>query len=146
MREFKFRAWDRVQNVVVPVVEMNWLEEYWVRCNYYKGLKKPLLLGERNSFENEDTDGHIIMQYTGLKDYEGNEIYEGDIVKVNDTFGMDNKYHEVRYMIESDYPAFDLVGVEYDLESNALQYYHCVGIVEVVGNIYENPELLEEDN
>ncbi len=141
MREFKFRAWDKESKVMRPVTRMDFLE-WEVRCDIDSQYIR-YSNGERNSFRNEDTDRHIIMQYTGLKDYRDNDIYEGDIVKVNDTFGMEDSYHEVRYMIEGDYPAYDLAGVEAYIESNALQYYLVVGIVEVVGNIYDNWDMLD---
>ena len=48
----------------------------------------------------------------------------------------------VKYHSEHDYPAFDLDGHP-DVDSNALSYYKAVGTLEVIGNVRENPELLE---
>ena len=76
-----------------------------------------------------------LMQSTGLKDKNGKEIFEGDIVKMAKDFYSEPAYYEViRHR-----------GGAYRLESNQhgcelwLRHTNC----EVIGNIYENPELLE---
>jgi hypothetical protein len=66
------------------------------------------------------------MQYTGLKDKNGEQIYEGDIMDVNGEIG------EVYY--DSNNVCFE---VNVDIDHNP-----CIGRYEVIGNIYENPELL----
>ena len=77
----------------------------------------------------------VIMQSTGLHDKNGKEIFEGDIVKMAKDVYSDPTYYEiVRHR-----------GGAYRLESNQhgcelwLRHTNC----EVIGNIYENPELLE---
>ena len=79
----------------------------------------------------------ILMQSTGLRDKNGKEIFEGDIVKMAKDVYSDPTYYEViRHR-----------GGAYRLESNQhgcelwLRHTNC----EVIGNIYENPELLEEE-
>ena len=83
-----------------------------------------------------------VGQYTGLKDHKGREIYEGDIVKVM-SYGEES-FHVVKYMVEEDYPAFDLAPVLGDGECNSLSY--CLNDLDtritVIGNIHDNPELL----
>ena len=64
-----------------------------------------------------------IMQYTGLKDKNGKEIYEGDILEV---YGGEC----INYLVESLYSIF------YDRINTELEY-------EIIGNIHENPELLK---
>ena len=77
-----------------------------------------------------------------MKDHKGREIYEGDIVKVvNDG---EESFHVVKYMVEEDYPAFDLDPVLNDGECNSLSYsLNALDTkITVIGNIHDNPELL----
>ena len=83
-----------------------------------------------------DFDEIELMQSTGLKDKNGKEIFEGDIVKMaKDVYSEPTYYEVVRHR-----------GGAYRLESKQhgcelwLRHTDC----EVVGNIYENPELLED--
>ena len=123
MREIKFRAWHKGKKIMGNVLGID-------------------ILHKEIFFSNEDVDcyEHVdfknieLMQYTGLKDKNGKEIYEGDILF--ESFG--EKYYKVvfengsfRAEFEGDFEehSFDLIDV-------VAQGY------EVVGNIYRNPELL----
>lgn len=87
-----------------------------------------------------DTTEFGLMQYTGLKDKNGKEIYEGDIVKYN----YNNQvYQDVYAKVEYSIAGFRLNA---DYISRHLSRHIRIAntdYYEVVGNIYENPELLE---
>lgn len=89
-----------------------------------------------------------VSQYTGSKDMNGVEIYEGDIVRVT-LSSYEKLVAYVEWFGDEGYPAFDLhqVNEAFYFDSNILSTVMNDGSeVEVIGNIYENPELLKEGN
>ena len=125
MREIKFRAWLKEERKMVNV------ETLFIGINRLCfGNSKTEDLFFRDFEEVE------LMQYTGLKDKNGKEIYEGDIVVLNNVEN-DNmcivRYEHSRYRLEGWSLREDLSNVE-------------DRFLEVVGNIYENKNLLEENN
>ena len=115
MREIKIRAWDK-------------------SANKFRGIK-----GVQDCF-NLRSDGtcnndYILMQYIGLKDKNGVEIYEGDIVKYKTYYYSKEKevVEEVKW-IEGGYT--DLFG-EPSMYGFLVAWREC----EIIGNIFENPEI-----
>lgn len=103
MREIKFRFWDRDNNEMSDI------------CKLGDDLRWLL------------SDLHIPMQFTGLYDTNGKEIYEGDVLS-RPYFRPNTQERIVRIVKADDYG--------WDLRD------YAVSICEVIGNIYENPELL----
>ena len=115
MREIKFRIW-------------------------YPKSKKMVLWSEViglhiSTIFQKDSEFQKLMQYTGLKDKNGAEIYEGDIVAYKTFFyGKERDHKKVvkwEKWVSDDFEQPDCVG-----------YFNLSSEMEVIGNVYENPELL----
>ena len=131
MRDIKFRAWDKCNEKMYQVQEMELQDtcRHVVVEGYDCALVDPILL-----------------QYTGLRDKNGKEIYEGDIIywkdlsKASDGTLEDNVVvfwddEHLRWSAES----LNVIGVYQKLYD-----YSDVDEIKVIGSIYENKELLEE--
>lgn len=144
MREFKFRAWDKEKNEILPVKLMDF-SQWWVSCDPHYGTSKPNEYGERNSFKNEETDRHIIMQYTGLKDKNGTEIYEGDIIDGSWINPMSKEKVMRHYQVTFNKGKYNAELIGHHPYGSTMLYFEN-DKSEVIGNIYENPELLEDNH
>jgi hypothetical protein len=113
MRELKFRAWDKKTN----------------RYNYKGILHYWLCHVHTDTGECPNSASFIIEQFTGLHDKRGKEIYEGDIIEYNKNI----------FVVIFKYGAF---GYKYFGDFHWLVNYNKDDL-EVIGNIHENPELLE---
>ena len=122
MREIKFRAWSKKYN----------------RMFYSASPSDAQTLGAQITDSCtakffEKFYGQNIMQYTGLEDKNGKEIYEGDVVQDSHGYKARIEYSDGAFIliIEGRFPDTDMAG-----EGNNKFY-------EVIGNIWENPELLK---
>jgi uncharacterized phage protein (TIGR01671 family) len=113
-REIKFRAWDGKK--MLPPFD---LIDMYVHQNF----------GMDSNDDFQKLQSLQLMQYTGLKDKNGKEIYEGDVVG----YGKEKAPHEVRWD--------DVHGM---WMWRTFKFSHtALDKLEVIGNIYENPELLK---
>ena len=127
MREIKFRAWDKTVKKMHEIKSLQWVifDDKEIVTAYFKDDPKI-------EYMDFDTGNGMLLQFTGLKDRNGKEIYEGDICKW-----------------------LDEIGQVFWSEEN---WCFCVGLpdtvwswvhgrnnskLEIIGNIYENPELLK---
>lgn len=123
MREFKFRAWD-TEKQEMATVNFIGLNDYEV------GMEDEECRRWRATYPYVCR----LMQYTNLKDKNGKEIYEGDILKVKLDDGEANLY--VKYT-NGEYRV-----VNEGKWEDSLYSYMYFGDVEIVGNIYENKDLI----
>jgi len=142
MREIKFRAWDNGKK--------EWIEDFsFVGGNWWIDEYKNDSLENKRPFENSE-----LMQYTGLKDKNGKEIYEGDIVIGGMNYSGEQFYKGYVYWFEdgaeywalADFSEFGgkwndrftklVEGIDEDDDSTETD------TLEIIGNVYENPDLL----
>ncbi|EOA3406123.1 YopX family protein [Enterococcus hirae] len=125
----KFRAWDKRENTMRDVAVLHFTKggkvnsiEYW---------KTP---SELKSYHVRNL---VLMQSTGLKDKNGVEIFEGDLVEHDDNLNGDwETFEACEVVYDKDYAQFCF---KWDAGNFLTDYRN----LNVIGNIYENPELLE---
>ena len=123
MKEIKFRAWDKNTKIMIP-----W--DHLVKSRIYFRTFRCALVSE-------NSDNIELMQYTGLKDKNGIEIYEGDIL-----FHPLQGKRKVFYPYSETVASYGLRNVDNGMGST-LQDAHRVW--EIIGNCYEKPEPLKEE-
>ncbi len=137
MKDIKFRAWRNYEKYMVTSPR-----------GVLTAIQHVMQLASQPGFSNINNqpceERYELMQYTGLKDSDGKEIYKGDIVDCK-MVSADRTHYIEEYIavVEEDIcnPCFVLKQangtVEYDFVKCGLM------VLKVIGNIYENPELLE---
>lgn len=139
----RFRAWDVLAEKMIDEILMISFVRKEIIGKFSDGSTSVPL-----KFEDErNGEDVILMQSTGLKDKNGKEIFEGDIVRTTRFLGRADEIGGF-YEYEKDY-----VGVVKVLEGSwvidtgivAVRLWSEIDESEVLGNIYENPELLEDE-
>ena len=124
MREIKFRAWHKEKKIMGEVLGIDILHKEIFFSN-----------GDVDCCGFADLKYIELMQYTGLKDMREKEIYEGDIVTLhNSEYKVIFNTEEARFVLRND-----------EFEMNIPFTNNNNKRMEVIGNIYENPELLGEN-
>lgn len=127
-REIKFRAYSSHNHKMYPVSNIEWDIDgrIWVIADDGK-----------NGIELMDEEAHL-MEYTGLHDKNGREIYEGDIVRTGtDNIGDPDPMIGQVIMREGSWL------IENEKMQEAIELFSEITSREVIGNIFENPEMME---
>ena len=126
MIEIKFRAWYEEEKEMQSVID--------IYFNKNKGDIESFVTKGKKATYHTDVHTHKLMQYTGLKDKNGVEIYEGDILSGwigSHWHSGEDKFEEV--------VKYDEKTASYNFAAIEVRY----GDLEVIGNIYENKQLKE---
>ena len=155
MREILFRVWDKNLKIMANVntIKFNGDNVYPQVFYRYIDPQTGRAIDESSTFGPPGNGGNVIklMQYTGVKDCEGNKIYEGDIIECVDAVeGEEGWYEEWR----EKFPEWVKFVVKWTSEEtdadfgegyNGLLFplYSDSMVLKIIGNIYDNPELVE---
>lgn len=124
----RYRAWDKEYKETVQVDALVF-DEQIIKATYKNG-----------NVVKEDLKNYVLMQSTGLRDKNGKEIFEGDILKVTNL----SSWLEV-VSFNNNKAMFVSKEIKREIEESPLYDLFNTDIfeVEIIGNIYENPELAE---
>ena len=136
-RVIKFRAWDNWQKIMcyeVDVYSPGGDALWWTGQHRYPE-------GNKADFFDSNGNGNILMQFTGLHDKNGNEIWEGDIVLIPTG---EESVKKIRCEIRWNQTDCAFVGVFVHVKTGYRDTLldFMPSTMEVLGNIYQNPELL----
>ena len=127
MKEFKMKAWLKKENKMVSIIGIDLNYQYIRYSDDGNLFKDDYKIAEFKDIE--------LLQFTGAKSKAGQEVYEADVIKFND--GIDDIYGLISYDDED-----AVYCVSYENVTEHLS--NMAGDFEIVGNIFENPNLHEQ--
>ena len=137
MREIKFRMWSKSYKKMFDnnsLVVMYKIMAMVTKENVPAVNESEVELPE-TGISLPFQDDAILMQFTGMKDKNCKEIYEGDILTDGDT--------DVKVLYSLKYGGYIVVQLDDEEDENTLVDFLCYDDTVIIGNIYENPELLD---
>ena len=145
MREILFKAKSRRDG--------GWVEGYYAQLGIDDHIEHYIIQNmaltklfddwEKNmQFMDVEIILETLCQYTGMKDDSGNRIFENDILLI-DELGMDYHAERGKVYYDTQYLGYAVEFVEGETDTYPLSEYNTGDGVEVIGNIFDNPELLE---
>ena len=133
MREYKFRVWDTENKEMLKVQELDFEDTFY-------GGRLSIRTDQYNDYF--DIEDMILMQYTGLKDRNMKEIYEGDIIKIKHEFDNTEYICEIIYVDGAFRTKKFIFGSYYD----CLYYWYANDCeIEIIGNVWEDSDLLNDN-
>ena len=148
MRERKFRCWDGNNKMMWEVTDIQWAKKgglIYIRGTFIKNGKKEPIGGFKNQMTTKRWNNLILLEFIGLKDKNGIEIYFGDILATSNN----NPIYDFWEQSENGYTVVkerdDELGVTYSrwFMTTVDDSIYNIRFCEVIGNIWENPELLK---
>lgn len=136
MKDNKFRAWETLNQKMyyLDLALYAWNDI----SNTHKFALPPNRQSLRESYTMMNLDALKIMQYTGIKDRSGNNIYEGDVVKGKRSSHWHDGYDKVNAKVY-----FDQRNLSFCVKGLGGGHLYNIEDLEVLGNVYENEDLLK---
>lgn len=144
----KFRAWgvERYPGLKQPASKMH--RNVSVVTTYPEGITFILtnfsMWGD-DEYSGSIIDDAILMQSTGLKDKNGKEIFEGDIITDGHTLGVLRNHQTLGFYMVDEKGKENFLSDTVDTEGFEEAKEFMKNSIKIIGNIYENPELLEDE-
>lgn len=136
MREIKFRAWLK-RGFIVDVVSIDFENRYITWDDGQISRSEP----PDKEYEIEPFKDIELLEYTGIKDIHGHEIYEGYLVRYTIPEDVPENERDVRKVIWVD----GMCGFQGRTLNDRFECFLDTETFEIIGNIYENPELLKAE-